>query len=64
VLIAGGRDVRPLPLDERRAVLAGLLRWREPLRMTEQMTGDGAELLAGACRDGWEGLIAKRVGTP
>jgi DNA ligase D-like protein (predicted ligase) len=64
VLIAGGRDVRPLPLDDRRAVLAGLLRWREPLRMTEQMTGDGAELLAGACRDGWEGLIAKRVGTP
>jgi bifunctional non-homologous end joining protein LigD len=64
VLIAGGRDVRPLPLDERRAVLAGLLRWREPLRMTEQMTGDGAALLAGACRDGWEGLIAKRVGTP
>ena len=32
--------------------------------MTEQMTGDGAALLADACRDGWEGLIAKRLGTP
>jgi hypothetical protein len=33
--------------------------------MTEQITGDGATLLAQACRDdGWEGLIAKRLGTP
>jgi bifunctional non-homologous end joining protein LigD len=45
-------------------VLDGVLRWRDPLRMTEQMTGDGAALLAEACRDGWEGLIAKRLGTP
>jgi bifunctional non-homologous end joining protein LigD len=27
------------------------------------VTGDGAALLADACRDGWEGLIAKRLGT-
>lgn len=64
VLVADGRDVRPLPLEERRSVLEGVLRWTDPLRMTEQMRGDGAELLAGACRDGWEGLIAKRLGTP
>jgi DNA ligase D-like protein (predicted ligase) len=64
VLIAGGRDVRDLPLEERRAVLEGVLGWRDPLRMTEQVTGDGAALLARACHDGWEGLIAKRVGTP
>ena len=64
VLFAGGRDVRSLPLEERRQVLDGLLRWRDPLRMTEPMTGDGAALLAEACRDGWEGLIAKRLGTP
>jgi bifunctional non-homologous end joining protein LigD len=64
VLHANGRDTRSLPLDERRAVLADLLRWRDPLRITEQMTGDGGALLADACRDGWEGLIAKRAGTP
>jgi bifunctional non-homologous end joining protein LigD len=64
VLYANGRDVRSLPLEERRVVLNGMLRWRDPLRMTEQMTGDGEALLAGACRDGWEGLIAKRLGTP
>jgi bifunctional non-homologous end joining protein LigD len=64
VLYANGCDVRSLPLEERRTVLNGMLSWRDPLRMTEQMTGDGAALLAGACRDGWEGLIAKRLGTP
>ena len=64
VLLAGGRDVRSLPLEERRAVLEDVLQWSDPLRMTEQMTGDGAALLEDACRDGWEGLIAKRLGTP
>ena len=63
-LIADGRDVRRLPLEERRAVLADLLTWSDPLRMTEELRGDGAALLEDACRDGWEGLIAKRVGTP
>ena len=64
VLVADGRDVRKLPLEERREVLEGLLGWRDPLRTTQQVTGDGAALLAEACRDGWEGLIAKRLGTP
>jgi DNA ligase D-like protein (predicted ligase) len=64
VLIAGGRDVRSLALEERRAVLEDLLRWTDPLRVTEQMSGDGAALLEQACRDHWEGLIAKRLGTP
>src|SRR5215207_2014200 len=63
VLVADGRDVRSLPLEERRQVLEGVLRWRDPLRMTEQMTGTGSALLARACKDGWEGLIAKRLGT-
>jgi bifunctional non-homologous end joining protein LigD len=64
VLFADGRDVRSLPLEERREVLEDVVRWQDPLRMTAQMTGDGGALLADACRDGWEGLIAKRLGTP
>ena len=63
VLFAGGRDVRALPLEGRREVLADVVRWTGPLRMTEQLTGDGAALLADACDAGWEGLIAKRRGT-
>ena len=54
-LVADGRDVRSLPLEERRAVLEGVLRWRDPLRMTEQVTGDGAALLAEACRTAGRG---------
>ena len=64
VIFADGRDVRSLPLEERRVVLERVVRWRDPLRLSEQITGDGAALLADACRDGWEGLIAKRLGTP
>lgn len=64
VLFADGRDLRPLALEERRAVLEELLRWKDPLHVTEQVTGDGTSLLADACRDGWEGLIAKRLGRP
>jgi DNA ligase D-like protein (predicted ligase) len=61
VLVAAGRDVRELPLLERRGVLEATLRWEDPVRVTEQVTGDGAALLAEACSEGWEGLIAKRV---
>jgi DNA ligase D-like protein (predicted ligase) len=64
VLFAGGRDVRSLALEDRRAVLEDLLELRDPLRLTEQATGDGEALLARACEEGWEGLIAKRLGTP
>src|SRR4030095_7633096 len=37
VLIADGHDVRSLPLEERRDLLEGVLHWRDPLRMTEQI---------------------------
>src|SRR5215216_7425901 len=42
VLFERGRDVRSLPLEDRRSVLEGMLGWGDPLRITEQMTGDGA----------------------
>ena len=64
VLYAGGRDVRALPLRERKEVLAGLLDFRDPLRFTEHRDTDGEAYYAEACRQGWEGLIAKRADTP
>jgi bifunctional non-homologous end joining protein LigD len=63
VLVVDGDDVRGLALEERRRTLEGMLAWKDPLRITDQVTGDGAALLEEACRDGWEGLIAKRLGT-
>jgi DNA ligase D-like protein (predicted ligase) len=60
VLFAGGEDVRERPLRERRAILEDLLRWRDPVRLSEHVAGD----LAAACAAGWEGLIAKRLDAP
>jgi DNA ligase D-like protein (predicted ligase) len=64
VLYAGDRDVRPLPLRERKSILAGLLSFRDPLRFTEHRDTDGEAFYAEACRQGWEGLIAKRADAP
>ena len=64
VLYAGDRDVRPLPLRERKSILAGLLSFNDPLRFTEHRDTDGEAYYAEACRQGWEGLIAKRADAP
>ena len=63
VLWADGRDVRPRPLLERKALLRDLLSFRDPLRFTEHRDGDGEAYFTEACRVGWEGLIAKRADT-
>ena len=64
VLWAGGRDVRPLPLRERKRLLCGLLSFRDPLRFTEHRDTDGEAYWREACGKGWEGIIAKRADSP
>jgi bifunctional non-homologous end joining protein LigD len=64
VLYAGGRDVRSLPLLDRKDLLTRCLAFRDPLRFTEHRTRDGEAFYEQACRDGWEGLIAKRADAP
>jgi bifunctional non-homologous end joining protein LigD len=64
VLYAGGRDVRPLPLLERKKILRGLLSFTDPLRFTEHRDTDGEAYYREACGNGWEGLIAKRADAP
>ena len=64
VLYADGRDTRALPLTERKRLLAGLLDFRDPLRFTEHQERDGVPLSQQACKDGWEGLVAKRADAP
>jgi ATP-dependent DNA ligase len=53
-----GRDVTGLPLRERRALLAGIP-FRLPLARIAPL--DGAAPWDEACRQGWEGVIAKRL---
>jgi bifunctional non-homologous end joining protein LigD len=64
VIYAGGQDVRPLPQLERKRLLRGLLAFDDPLRYTEHRDRDGERFFEQACRDRWEGLIAKRAAAP
>ena len=64
VLWADGADLRPLPLLERKQHLHGLLFFGGPLQYTEHRVRDGEQYYAEACRQGWEGLIAKRADAP
>lgn len=61
------RDLRPLPLDDRKVLLDGALSFDDPLRHTAYRPAahDRQDaLLAEACGHGWEGLIAKRPTAP
>jgi bifunctional non-homologous end joining protein LigD len=66
VLWLDGEDLRERPLRERKGALRkalsfgdGVVRWT-PYRRAHE----GERLLREACRNGWEGLIAKRADSP
>jgi bifunctional non-homologous end joining protein LigD len=59
-----GRSTVDLGVAERRHLLARLVTPGPALRVVETVGGDPAEALARACAQGWEGLIAKRAGSP
>lgn len=59
-----GHSLAGLPLTDRKDLLQELFDWQDPLRFSESIEGDGATLLDSACRQGWEGLIAKRADSP
>ena len=64
VLWADGRDLRPLPLRERKRILRDLLTFDGPLRFTDHVDTDGEAYYRQACASGWEGVIAKRADAP
>ncbi|PVA05516.1 DNA ligase D [Thalassorhabdomicrobium marinisediminis] len=62
-----GADLRKKPQSERRAKLADLLSGVPadgPLRLTDQIVGNGPELFESACKAGAEGIISKRIDAP
>src|SRR5204862_2843746 len=62
-----GRDLRSLPLVERREALEQALgkpSERSPVRFSAALTGSGARLRAEACKQGLEGIICKRADSP
>ena len=63
-MYADGRDVRRLPLRDRKRILRELITFGGPLRFATHHNRDGEAYFAQACRWGWEGLIAKRADAP
>jgi len=63
VLRIGRRDLRDLPLTERRTALEQLLAKSQTplLRISAQVRGDGRAMYQEALAHGWEGLIAKQA---
>ena len=61
ILWLNGRSVTSLPLEERRALLQGLP-FDAPMQRVELLEDD--EPWERARREGWEGVIAKRRGSP
>jgi len=64
VLWAQDRDVRTVPLRERKQILRDLLTFDDPLRFTVHRDTDGEAYYREACANGWEGVIAKRADAP
>lgn len=62
-----GRDVSVLPIEERKRLLADVVRRAPdnlPLRYSDHAVGSGPAMFAEACRLGLEGIISKQLGAP
>ncbi len=60
-----GEDLRPRPLETRRDLLESVLANAPPgIRLAERLPGPAAEALPAAAAKGYEGLIAKKRGSP
>lgn len=67
VLFLNGRDLRGLPLLERKSLLQGLLAKapaKGSIRYSDHIAGDGARMLGAVCKLGLEGIISKRTDKP
>ncbi|MBD9621909.1 ATP-dependent DNA ligase [Ensifer sp. ENS06] len=65
LLYLDGRDLRNLPLSERRRLLEPIVAGRErTIRFSEEVPADGEEFFRVACELGLEGIIAKRRDKP
>jgi len=61
ILALNGRDLRSLPLRERKTILEQALRFDSFVRLTPHQDKDAKPYYHSVCRQGGEGLIAKRA---
>jgi bifunctional non-homologous end joining protein LigD len=60
-----GKDLRRVPIEQRKQALAGLLHpERDGLVLNVQYDCDGATVFKHACALGCEGIVSKRLGSP
>jgi len=59
-----GRDLRQLPIEERKSLLVKAVPESEHVKVVSGLSGDPRALYERTCLDGWEGLVAKRAGSP
>ncbi len=65
LLYLDGYDLRRMPIEERKAVLAALLDGAPPaLLYSDHVTGQGAAFFELAAQSGVEGIVSKRLGSP
>ncbi|WP_420791441.1 non-homologous end-joining DNA ligase [Actinomycetospora lutea] len=64
LLVLDEIDVTRLPQSTRHRILDAVVTFEAPLFRSPALEGDPSDLLAEACGDGWEGLIAKRGDAP
>jgi len=64
ILQADGRDLRPLPLERRRAVLEKLLPASKVVRLSEAIETKGRAFFRAAEKNGLEGIMAKALSSP
>lgn len=64
ILHVEGHDVTRLPLLARKKLLQQVIQFRGLIRYSEHIESRGEKFLAEACKQGWEGLIAKRADSP
>ncbi|MBM4383981.1 MAG: DNA ligase D [Deltaproteobacteria bacterium] len=60
-LATDGFDLRKLPLEKRKQILAALIPPRGPLRLADHVAGDGVALFDAVRAHGMEGVIAKQA---
>jgi bifunctional non-homologous end joining protein LigD len=60
-----GRDLRRQPIEDRKAALAKLLRGAKPgMQLNEYIDEPGDIVFRHACKQGLEGIVSKRLGSP
>ncbi|MGO4677986.1 non-homologous end-joining DNA ligase [Bosea sp. 2YAB26] len=64
VLYLNGHELRPLACEERRAMLAGIIKPHTSILFSEDVDAEGDAFLTLACKMGLEGIIAKRRDAP